>query len=164
MRKILTSGLLAMTMVIASPVPSVYADSAVESLSPELRALLSKEMLALQDGMKAIFPAYISGDLTTIAKIAHEIKHSYIMKQSITSAQKHELKSKLPKAFIQSDKQFHKYAGMLEHVAKEKHLELVGFYYSKLTESCVGCHSEYATHRFPDLKEKSHGHDKGDHH
>jgi uncharacterized membrane protein YcjF (UPF0283 family) len=42
---------------------SVYADSGVEALSPELRALLSKEMLELQEGMKSILPAYISGNL-----------------------------------------------------------------------------------------------------
>ena len=37
------------------------ADSEVESLSPELRSLLLKEMTALQEGMQSILPAYVSG-------------------------------------------------------------------------------------------------------
>jgi hypothetical protein len=74
------------------------------------------------------------------------MKNGYILKQSITDEQKHELITKLPKSFFESDQKFHEYAGMLEHVAEEKNLELVGFYYSKLTESCVNCHSEYGSH------------------
>jgi cytochrome c556 len=128
-----------------------YADSGVQDLSPELRSLLNKEMLSLQEGMKSIFPAYISGDLDEVAKIASKIKNSYILKQQITDAQKRELKAKLPALFLQSDQKFHKYADMLEHVSREKNIELVGFYYAKLSESCVSCHSQYATHRFQKL-------------
>ncbi|MBE9538819.1 MAG: cytochrome c [Proteobacteria bacterium] len=124
------------------------ADSGVQDLSPELRSLLSKEMLSLQEGMQSILPAYVSGDLDEVAKIARKIKNSYILKQQITDTQKRELKSKLPASFLQSDQKFHEYAGMLEHVSKEKHMELVGFYYAKLSESCVSCHSQHASHRF----------------
>jgi len=131
-----------------------YADSGVQDLSPELRSLLSKEMLSLQEGMKSILPAYISGDLDEVAKIASKIKNSYILKQQITDTQRHELKSKLPTSFLQSDQKFHEYAGMLEHVSKDKHIELVGFYYAKLSESCVSCHSQHAIHRFQGLNEK----------
>ncbi len=132
-------------------VPVVQADSSVESLSPELRALLKKEMIALQTGMQSILPAYISGDLDEVAHIAKKAKNSFILKQKITEDQKQELKTKLPESFIKMDAKFHKYAGMLEHVAEKKNTELVGFYYSKLTESCVSCHTEYAKHRFPKL-------------
>ena len=131
-----------------------YADSEVQDLSPELRSLLSKEMFSLQLGMQTILPAYISGDLDEVAKIANRIKNSYILKQQITDAQKHELKIKLPTSFLQSDQKFHEYAGMLEHVSKEENIELVGFYYSKLSESCVSCHSQHATHRFQGFGKK----------
>jgi hypothetical protein len=77
------------------------------------------------------------------------------LKQKITESQKHEPYENLPKDFIKKDKKFHKHAGMLEHVNKEKHTELVGFYYSKLLESCVDCHSEYASHSFPNLTDDS---------
>ena len=124
----------------------------VENLSPELRALLKQEMQAIQQGMQKMVPAFVSGDLEEVSAIAGNIKSSFIMKQKITSAQKHELHKKLPKDFIAKDQQFHKYAGMLEHVSEEGHTELVSFYYSKMLESCVGCHSVHATHRFPLLK------------
>jgi len=124
----------------------------VEELSPELRALLKQEMQAIQQGMQKMVPAFVSGDLEAVSAVAGKIKSSFIMKQKITSAQKHELHKKLPKDFIAKDQQFHKYAGMLEHVSEEGHTELVSFYYSKVLESCVGCHSAHATHRFPLLK------------
>ena len=139
-----------------------HAESGVQDLSPELRSLLSKEMLSLQDGMKSILPAYVSGDLDGVARIANKIKNSYILKQKITNTQKHELKNKLPKSFLQSDKKFHEYAGMLEHVAKERHIELVGFYYSKLSESCVNCHSQHAIYKFQGLHKQSR--QSNDHH
>ena len=128
------------------------ANEVVEELSPEIRSLLKKEMLALQIGMQEILPAYVSGDLNTVTDIARRIKASYIFKREITDQQKAELVSKLPHDFLARDKRFHERAGMLEHVAKENHMELVGFYYAKLLESCVSCHSEYAAHRFPNLE------------
>jgi hypothetical protein len=121
----------------------------VENLSPELRALLKQEMQALQSGLVAAIPAYTSGDLTEVADIAKNMKDSYILKQSLTREQMHELHTKLPESFLKMDGDFHYYAGMLSHVAKVGKLELVNFYFSKLTESCASCHSEYATHRFP---------------
>lgn len=129
--------------------------SAVESLSPTLRELLVKEMLALQDGMKTIIPAYVSGDWDAIATIADKMEKSYILKQSLTKEQKKELHSSLPSSFISLDQEFHYLAGMLKHVAKNKKTELVGFYYSKLNETCLSCHTQYATHRFPALDSKT---------
>ena len=123
--------------------------SPVESLSPELRGLLSKEMRAIQQGMVEIIPAYASGNWGKIARIAHKIKNSYILKQNLTMEQKHELHTSLPESFVKEDQRFHYLAGMLEHVASNTNAELVGFYFSKMNESCVSCHSQYATHKFP---------------
>ena len=147
---------LAVTITVFTTAAFSYADSSVETLSPELRGLLGKEMRSLQEGMQAILPAYVSGDLNQVVDISHKIKNSYILKQSISKDQKQELMHKLPASFLKGDQKFHKYAGMLEHVAKEGHMELVGFYYAKLIDSCVACHSEYAVHRFPKLQEKNH--------
>ena len=130
---------------------NAYSESGVESLSPELRALLKQEMVAIEQGMKGIIPAYVAGDYPEVAKIAGQIKNSYILKQKISKEQKQELHHKLPENFINQDKEFHQYAGRLQHVSQEKRAELVGFYYSKLLESCVNCHSAYAGHRFPGL-------------
>ena len=135
-------------------------DVGVESLSPALRALLAQEMLALETGMQAIIPAYSSGNWSEIALIAEQMENSYILKQALTDEQKKELHSSLPGSFIDMDKQFHYLAGMLKHVAKNEKSELVGFYFSKLNESCVDCHAQYATHRFPAFEKKA---DSGEH-
>ena len=133
----------------------------VESLSPELRGLLKQEMQALQTGMVSAIPALVSGNLAEVAEIARKMEKSYILRQSITREQMHELHSSLPPSFLKQDKAFHYYAGMLAHVADRKKLELVNFYFSKLTESCVTCHSEHAPHKFPGFagKRDEGGHD-----
>jgi hypothetical protein len=157
-----TLKIMVLTLSLCAASSMGHADSSVETLSSDLRVLLSKEMLALQEGMKSIIPAYTSGNLEEVAHIAEKMKSSFILKQNITSEQKHELMSKMPRTFLHLDQKFHEYAGMLEHVAKEKHTELVGFYYYKLTESCVGCHSHFASHKFPKFKVKTS--EKGHHH
>ena len=128
-------------------------ESAVESLSPEIRELLSKEMLLVQEGMMEIIPAYSEGNTIEIASIAKQIKESFILKQKLTKEQRQELHSKLPAKFLELDERFHYNAGMLEHAADMKKHELIGFYFSQLSEACAGCHSQYAMHRFPHLME-----------
>jgi hypothetical protein len=119
-------------------------------------------MLAIQNGMQKMVPAFVSGDLEQVSEIAGKISKSYILKQKITKSQKHELHKKLSKEFILKDQKFHKYAGMLEHVSKENHTEFVGFYYARMLESCIGCHSEHASYRFPSFSnvpvKKEHDH------
>ncbi|MDT8452280.1 MAG: hypothetical protein RQ936_05985 [Gammaproteobacteria bacterium] len=128
-----------------------HATSGIESLSPGLRELLQKEMLAIQDGMQTIIPAYAAGKWHDVAEIAHKIKSSYILQQSLSDAQVKELQTSLPDAFVKQDQLFHYLAGQLNHFARQQNPELVGFYYSKLVESCVSCHAVHALHRFPEL-------------
>ena len=160
--KIIDTLKLAFTSLVlfASPCSygvDVHADgaaenvSAVEALSPALRKLLSSEMQALQSGMMSIIPAYVSGDWGEVAHIAGQMKNSYILKQNLTDEQMHELHTTLPVDFVSQDQKFHYYSGMLEHAAKNRKAELVGFYYSRLAEACVSCHTQYAGHKFPAL-------------
>lgn len=126
--------------------------SGVEALSPDLRKLLSKEMIALQGGMMSIIPAYISGNWSEIEKTAAKIKNSFILKQSLTESQAEELQSVLPSEFIEKDQRFHYLAGMLEHAAQSQKPELINFYFSEMNEACASCHTAFATHKFPALK------------
>ena len=128
--------------------------SGIESLSPKLRALLSKEMQSLENGMQSITPAYVSGNWSEIEQIADKMESSYILKQSLTDEQEKELHTSLSSAFLKLDQQFHYLSKMLKHVAKNKKPELVGFYFLKLSETCLSCHVQYATHRFPALESK----------
>ena len=123
-------------------------DSAVESLSPEIRGLLKKEMAAVEVAMKDIITANATGDSEKIAVIAQQIKDSFILKQGLTKQQKHELHSVLSADFIQQDQAFHYSAGMLAHAAEMKKPELINFYFGQLFEACSSCHKVHANHRF----------------
>lgn len=139
----------------AHEMEKVAAVTGVESLSPKLRELLSKEMVALQSGMMAVIPAYVSGHWGEIEAIGHKMKESYILKQNLTDEQVHELHSALPEGFIKLDQEFHSLSGMLSHAAQSKKPELIGFYFSELNRSCVECHTQFATHKFPELGHKA---------
>lgn len=123
----------------------------VQALSHDLRHLLVQEMQALQTGMMSIIPAYVSGNWLEIESTAKQMNESYILKQNLTDKQMHELHSVLPEGFITKDQRFHYLAGMLEHAAKSKKPELINFYFSEMNKSCLGCHSQFATHKFPAL-------------
>ena len=143
---------ITLSLVLFLPLLSQAEPGPVERLSPELRSLLSKEMLAIQEGMMAIVPAYSSGNNDEIETIARQIKNSFIIKRSLTAAQKQEL-LQLPPAFLTLDRQFHYNAGMLEDAASKNKPELIGFYITQLSEACAGCHSQFARHKFPRFNE-----------
>ena len=149
-KRLIHKSLLAVLLIIFAPFSNAE-ETGVESLSVELRALLSKEMLAIQEGMVAIIPAYSAGKTDEIASIARLIKESYVLKQNMSKAQKEELHSKLPAEFLELDQQFHYNAGMLQHAAENRKHELIGFYFWQLSEAFAGCHSQYARHQFPQL-------------
>ena len=131
-------------------------------LSPELREILVAEMLAVQDGMKSLIPAISSGNWQAIAEIGRKLHDSYVMKQKLSKSQIEELHHSLPVAFQELDHSFHHSAGMLAHAADEKNADVVNFYFFKLNEACVSCHSKFATHRFPGFI-RSGDHEEHDH-
>lgn len=124
----------------------------VQTLSSELRVVLSQEMIALEKAMKTILSSMIAGDYTTIEETAVKIKNSFILKQKLTSTQKEELHTKLPQSFIAQDSAFHNDAAMLEHVANIKNPELTQFYFNKMVNACVSCHQSFAQEKFPLFK------------
>lgn len=126
----------------------------ISSLSPELQQLFSKEMVQLRQGMQEIMDAYVAGKWNNIVPIAKKMENSYVLRQSLSQDQMHELHSKLPQEFLKLDEKFHYYSGMLAHASEKKKVELIGFYFSRMSETCVSCHSLYATNKFPSFKSK----------
>lgn len=146
MKKLVT----ALSLFILLPI--CHADNhnvGVSSLSPKLQQLFSKEMVQLNLGMQEIMNAYISGQWSSIVPIAKKMENSYVLRQNLSKNQMHELHSKLPKGFLELDEKFHYYSGMLSHASEMKKTELIGFYFAKMGETCVSCHSIYATKKFP---------------
>lgn len=147
--------ILVLSLFSLSALASEEGDRSVEKLSPGVRSLLQQEMNALDSAMKELISASVAGDYGKISSIARQVKDSFILKQGLTKHQKHELHTVLPINFIKKDQEFHYFAGMLEHAAKKHKPELVVFYYSKMFESCSGCHRSYARHRFSGFSEVS---------
>jgi len=124
----------------------------ISSLSPELQQLFTAEMRQLNQGMQEIMQAYISGEWDCIVPIAKKMQNSYVLTHNLSKHQIHELHAKLPKAFLTLDEKFHYYAGMLSHASDMKKVELIGFYYAKMSETCVSCHRLYAVDKFPSFQ------------
>lgn len=120
-------------------------------LDDGIHKLLQQEMQAIQTGMMSLVPAIASGNWEKVAEIGKNIEGSYLLKQKLTTEQRHALHKSLPAGFIKQDQAFHRSAGMLAHAAEMGHPDIVNFYFYKLSSACVECHSEFATERFPNL-------------
>ena len=147
MKKVLMSALLLATTLTAQE-----AKKGVEALSPEVRGLLAQEMQHIEKGMQSIFSNIIKGEYEDISKTATDIENSFIFKRKLTNAQRSELKEKIPKSFIDTDRGFHELAGKLANAAEFEEKEIVQKYFAEMTQTCVKCHTTYATHRFPVFK------------
>ncbi|HED39877.1 MAG TPA: hypothetical protein ENJ13_05560 [Chromatiales bacterium] len=134
------------------PTGSANEGSGVSSLSPELQLLFSEEMVELKKGMNQIMDAYVAGQWNDIVPIAKKMENSYVLRKGLSQDQMDQLHSKLPKEFLSLDERFHYYSRMLAHVSEKKKVELIGFYFSKMSETCVSCHRLYATRKFPSFK------------
>ena len=130
-------------------------------LTPELKTLLIQEMIAVQKGMMELIPAMATADWHVVAEVGDKLRDSFIMKQQLSDEQIHELHTSLPALFQEMDHSFHDSAGMLSHAAKAGNAELVNFYFYKLNEACIQCHTKFASHRFPafsNRKKMEHNH------
>jgi len=119
------------------------------NIPEDIKPILKKEMLAVEKGMQELISTIAKGDFEKTAIIGKQIQASYILKQSLTAEQMKQLHHSLPESFISQDHAFHQYAGMLAHAAEMKNTEVINFYFYKMNESCVRCHSQYAQERFP---------------
>lgn len=156
-------GVLFCGLLAIGGVGSVTADPVSGPLEgePRLRLLLQQEMQALQDAMGTISQALPQGEWRIVAETAGQVHDSFIFQQQLSASDRKTLHKTLPEGFIRQDKAFHQQAKKLQHAAELRDAELSLFYYSKMVESCVTCHSRFATHRFPSLAEG--GSDHGDH-
>jgi len=145
---------LLVVLLLATSLTAQEVKKGAEALSPEVRALLAQEMLHIEKGMQNIFSNIVKGEYENISKTAIDIENSFIFKRKLTNAQRAELKEKIPKSFIDTDRSFHALAGKLANAAEFEEKENVQKYFTDMTETCVKCHATYATHRFPAFKKE----------
>ncbi len=118
-------------------------------LTPRLKQMLSEEMLSVKQSAKMILDGLLAGDHSMVATQAQQIHDSFILERSLTEQDKKDLMKAASPEFLKLDGEFHQTAGKLAQAAQHKDYELQRFYYSRLVESCQGCHSQHATDRFP---------------
>ena len=145
---------LLVVLLLATSLTAQEVKKGAEALSPEVRSLLAQEMLHIEKGMQSIFSNIVKGEYENISKTAIDIENSFIFKRKLTNAQRAELKEKIPKSFIDTDRSFHALAGKLANAAEFEEKENVQKYFTDMTETCVKCHATYATHRFPAFKKE----------
>ena len=158
------AGTLMLAAVLGSPRATAQHEHAAPAGKPaiefsaELTALLSEEMLAIEQGIGTLMTAMAAGEWPRVAETAEKIEKSYILAQRLTAEQREELERALPPRFKSLDSVFHRAAGRLAKAARERDAELAVFHSYKLMEACVECHSAYASERFPGFAEGGVGH------
>lgn len=149
-RPLLTAALLLCAAV--HPALAAPPDANPLGLSQGTRDLLLAEMRELEKGVQILVPAIVRGDWQTIADTGTRIHASYIMAQSLTEAQRHELEHRLPEHFTVLDAQFHREAERLVRAAEERDAGLAALHLYRLLDGCVSCHTNFAADRFTGLK------------
>lgn len=151
----LLAGLLAWGVPAAQAAEHSPAEHAVEpssaptlQLSAGTRALLQEEMRAISSGMQVLTTALAGADWKTLHTTAMNIRDSYIFARQLSTEQRKELLHALPHGFRVLDRDFHRRADRLAAAAEAHDGDLAAFYLYQLTDSCVACHSQYASERF----------------
>ena len=125
------------------------ADPVGPKLTDRLKKLLVSEMQQVAEATGKLALAIAVGDHATAKQLGIAVRDSFILKKSLTPQDKKDLMSAVSPEFVALDRRFHHLAGKLANAAEMKDIELQGFYYSKMVESCVACHTQFAHDRFP---------------
>lgn len=125
-----------------SPMPELQ-------LSAETRTLLQAEMREIASGVQVLTTALSTADWKTLQSTATSIRDSYIFARQLSAEQRKELLYKLPNGFRVLDRDFHRRADRLAAAAEVRDGDLATFYFYRLMDSCVACHSQYVGGRFP---------------
>ena len=118
-------------------------------LPPKLRTLLIQEMQAIDEASQQIHAAIVQGHHETVALKAQAIHDSFIMAQQMTPADEAALLAAVPKAFLASDEELHELSARLAEAGRTRDTARQMQLFSEMTKGCVGCHTAYATARFP---------------
>ncbi|MDT8319586.1 MAG: hypothetical protein RQ826_03585 [Xanthomonadales bacterium] len=154
---------LVFSLAAAATLPADTADEAAKAdpvtaaLSGETRALLIREMQAIDAAMGHVHRALVTGDHGTVVDQARSIHDSFVLAQEMSDAQRHEIHSRLPADFLQKDQAFHALAGRLVEAGRHADARLQRLWFGEMTRACQECHAQHAGARFPGLKESAGG-------
>ncbi|WP_160166797.1 cytochrome c [Caenispirillum salinarum] len=132
---------------------AVPAEPVGPKLPADVRALLLKEMNAIEAATQDIMNALVRGRSDVVAEKAQAIHDSFILKQEMTEADRKALAEAAPKAFVDRDRAFHALTGDLAEAARTGDAERQRALFGEVVEACAACHERYATNRFPAFAE-----------
>ena len=150
--RLLLSGLvLAACVAFAGLALAQSAEPVSPKLTPKLQDLLRKEMQSVNKASQEVLAAMVAGDDARVATLAQQIHDSFILRQSMTPADKADLMAAVPVDFVKMDKGFHGIAAELAKAARAKDRTGQQEKFGQMISACVACYSKYATDRFPNL-------------
>lgn len=120
------------------------------ALSPETRAVLIREMQAIDGAMDRIHTALVTGDHVTVVKEAQAIHNSLVLAQALSDEQRAEIGA-LPQHFLAADRDLHRLAEKLANAGKVRDSQAEQSLLAEMTRACLACHKEFAAGRFPGL-------------
>lgn len=121
-----------------------------QALTPQTRAVLVREMQAIDAAMSRIHTALVTGDHATVAGRAQAIHDSFVLTQELSDEQRAEI-GELPQGFIAADRAFHQLAERLTKAGEARDSRAERVWFEEMTRACLACHEEYAAGRFPGL-------------
>ena len=140
-------------LLVGTVAHSQEAEPVASQLTPRLRELLQQEMQAVLSASHEILDALVTADHAVVADRAQRIRESFIMEQSLTEQDKADLTAAVPPDFIELDEAFHSLAASLAEAGRAGDEALEARYFAEMVESCVACHSRFATDVFPSFGE-----------
>lgn len=130
---------------------AVSTEPVTPKLTEKLDSLLRQEMRSVQAAMGLIHSAIVMGQHADVAVQAQQVHDSFILKQSLTPADREDLMAAVPEEFVRLDKQFHQLAATLMKAGKEQSTAKEYRTFNQMTRSCIQCHQTYVSDRFPAL-------------
>lgn len=135
----------------ADPMAAADTAAATAVVPARYQGLIRSEMTRVEPAMQQLLSLIARGNATMGAHVAREIEGTFVLKGSMTPAERQEMAAALPAGFVEIDRQFHHRAGELADRLERGDFGGAVEVYSDMTRACVTCHSRYARHRFPAL-------------
>lgn len=123
------------------------------SLPKTIKLGLSEDMHVIQSNMNTLLDSMSRAQWNKMYESATELKNNFIMKQKLSIKEQKLLRNTVPKGYIEEDKKFHYWAGVIATGAKRKSGEIVSKGYAGLVNTCMTCHAKYAPYMFENFKE-----------
>lgn len=143
----------------AGPAPGAASGVEIKpgqvKLPDYLLVVLRTEMRQLEVAMGKLLSNLAQGN-PEAAEVAQNIHNSFILKQELSETDLKKLVSLLPEEFLKLDRGFHATAKKLVESVHQNEFNTAIQLYGEMAQTCVACHTRYASERFPAFANSDH--------